>query len=405
MAAPPEPVSPERARELLAGFAALPRRERIPLDAALGRVPAADVAAPHPHPAFPRAQRDGFAVHAADTFGASPAQPASLVADGFIAVGEGPGSPLPRGACRGVMTGGALPEGCDAVVRLPHARELSGRVEIREAAAVGDHVLFAGDDIAQGAAVARVGERIGPPTLAALAAFGILEVEVVARPRVGIVVAGDEIVGEDEAPGPGRVRDQNGVGLAAQVREAGGEPLRAGRVGDDPRELTAALRELVMACDLVLVSGGSSPRARDAIARVLEELGPPGVLARGLQMAPGKATILAAHGEQPIVGLPGHPVSSFLVFRNLVNPLVRRLGGERGLLDPFPRRARARLARALASKPGREDWVRVRIIGAEAHPLPASGALSSLLGADGCVVVPFDGAGLAGGSEVEVLLF
>ena len=387
-----EAVTPDRARELLALFGRIDRTEPLGLQEALGRVIARELLAPEPLPAFGRSQMDGYAVRAADTFGAGESAPAYLALAGRIAMGR---------------PGGALPEGADAVVMVEYCREVgAGQLEVARAVAPGENVLAAGDDLAPGARLITGGRRLRPQELLALAAVGIEQVEVVARPRVGILSTGDELVAPGALPGPGQVRDANATAIAAQVREAGALPVPLGRCGDEPQVLYDLIDGALPGLDALLVSGGSSQGARDSTAEVLARFGPPGVLAHGIAVAPGKPTILAAAGSMPLIGLPGHPVSSLVIVRLFIDPMLRRLGGESGALDPFPARVRARLARPVASKPGREDWVRVALRDGIAEPLlKGSGAISTASMADGLVPIGLDSEGLAAGEEVEVRLF
>ncbi len=402
-----EAVTPDRARELLALFGRIDRTEPLGLQEALGRVIARELLAPEPLPAFGRSQMDGYAVRAADTFGAGESAPAYLALAGRIAMGRPAPGPLPEASAMEVSTGGALPEGADAVVMVEYCREVgAGQLEVARAVAPGENVLAAGDDLAPGARLITGGRRLRPQELLALAAVGIEQVEVVARPRVGILSTGDELVAPGALPGPGQVRDANATAIAAQVREAGALPVPLGRCGDEPQVLYDLIDGALPGLDALLVSGGSSQGARDSTAEVLARFGPPGVLAHGIAVAPGKPTILAAAGSMPLIGLPGHPVSSLVIVRLFIDPMLRRLGGESGALDPFPARVRARLARPVASKPGREDWVRVALRDGIAEPLlKGSGAISTASMADGLVPIGLDSEGLAAGEEVEVRLF
>lgn len=401
-----EAVTPDEARRILRRFPAIGRVERVPLIEARGRVLAVDLVAPEALPAFDRALMDGFAVRARETFGAGESAPAYLALAGRVAMGAGAPDALSEGAAVEISTGGALPPGADAVAMIEHCRELgAAQVEIGRAVAPGENVLRRGEDLAAGAPLLPAGRRLRPQDLLALAALGLEQVDVRARPRVALLSTGDELVPVGAGPGPGQVRDANGVALAAQIGDAGAEPLPLGIERDDPERLARAVERALPGCDALFVSGGSSQGARDATAQVLERFGPPGVLAHGIAVAPGKPTILAAAGDTPLVGLPGHPVSSLVIARLFMNPLLRALGGETGPLDPFPARTRARLARAVASKPGREDWVRVALRDGVAEPLlKGSGAISTALRADGLVCIPLAAEGLAAGDEVEVAL-
>ena len=401
-----EAVTPDEARRILSRFPAITRREQIELADANGRVLCEDVLVPEPLPAFDRSLMDGYAVRARETFGAGESSPAYLALAGRIAMGATAPGPLPEGAAFEISTGGSMPAGADAVAMIEHCREAgAAQVEVGRAVVPGENVLKAGEDLAVGAVLVRRGRRLRPQDVLALASLGVGEVHVFARPRVAILSTGDELVPVDVKPGPGQVRDANGWALAAQMEEAGATAVRLGICRDEPVLLEAAVRTALPEVDALFVSGGSSQGARDSTAQVLARFGPPGVLAHGISVAPGKPTILAGAGAKPLLGLPGHPVSSLVVTRLFVNPLLRRLGGESGPLDPFAGRIKATLARSVASKPGREDWVRVSLADGVAEPLlKGSGAVSTALRADGLVCIPLDAEGLAAGAEVEVAL-
>jgi molybdopterin molybdotransferase len=244
-----------------------------------------------------------------------------------------------------------------------------------------------------------------------LAAAGLVEVPVHARPRVTIVSTGDELVpaAPDPAAAPaalpvGQVRDATAPALAALVREGGGEPHFAGIVPDDREALAATLRAALPESDVLVVSAGSSVGARDETAAAIASLGEPGIWCHGLAFRPGKPTLLADCGGVPVIGLPGNPRSALVVFRLIGMPIVRMVGG---CTDPPPEpTVRARLERDLPSAAGRLDVVQVRLEDGEAVPLFGSSSLLSILtAADGYVVVPEAATGLAAGSEVEVTLY
>jgi molybdopterin molybdotransferase len=249
------------------------------------------------------------------------------------------------------------------------------------------------------------GRPLRPQDLGLLAAAGVTELAVHARPRVAIVSTGDEVVDPATAElAAGQVRDACAVALAAFVREAGGEPDPRGIVPDDRVALAAVLGDAVAACDVVVVSAGSSVGARDETAAVVAGLGEPGIWAHGIALRPGKPTLLADCGGVPVVGLPGNPRSALVVFRLIGMGLVRLVGG----VTQAPARpaARARLARDVPSAAGRLDVVQVAVRDGVATPLLGASALLSILtAADGYVVVPDDATGLDAGSEVGVTLY
>ncbi len=394
--------------------------EPVALDDALGRVPVEAVRAPHPLPGFARSTVDGFAVQAADTFGSSEALPVYLDVVGAVAMGRPPDVRVRPGAAASMPTGGVLPDGADAVVMVEHTQQtMPGTVEVVRSAAPGDGVVRADEDVTAGHEIAPAGRPLRAPDLGLLAAAGVTRLYVHARPLVGIVSTGDEVVPAGIADlVPGQVRDATSAALAGLVREAGGTPRSYGIVADDGQALEAVLRTVLEGCDVVVVSAGSSVGARDETAGAVERLGPPGIVCHGIALRPGKPTLLAQVGDVPVIGLPGNPLSALVVFRLVGVPLVRRVGG---CTRPPPEPGtRARLARQVASQAGRRDVVQVRLkqgapggapggaaSGAPvAHPvLGASALLSVLTSADGYVVVPEEATGLDEGAEVAVTLY
>jgi molybdopterin molybdotransferase len=229
------------------------------------------------------------------------------------------------------------------------------------------------------------------------------------RPRVAIIATGDEIVPANRTPEGGQVRDVNTYTLAALVRQEGGVPHVAGIVEDVYDVLLRALREARRDADLVLVSGGSSVGAKDAVARAIGELGPPGVIVHGVSIKPGKPTILALVDGTPIIGLPGHPVSGMVIFDVFVRDLLRGLTGRTDVRQ-FGRVVRARLARPIPSAGVREDHIRVYLEprDGELRAVPVlgkSGIITTMTRADGVVVVPIGQRMLDEGADVDVHLF
>jgi len=286
--------------------------ETVSLADALHRVPAEAVTATSALPGFARATVDGFAVRAADTYGVSDGQPGYLDVNGTVAMGRAPTVAVVPGTAVAVPTGGALPQGADAVVMVEHTQEaMPGTIEVVHAVAPGDGMVRADEDAAPGALLALAGRPLRPHDLGLLAAAGVTGVSVWARPVVGILSTGDEVVPPGTATlRPGQVRDATAFALAALVTEHGGTPQIRGIVPDDAPALDAALREAVATSDLVVVSAGSSVGARDETASVVSGLGPPGIFCHGLAIRPGKPTLLAECGGVPLIGLPGHPLSA-----------------------------------------------------------------------------------------------
>src|ERR671939_1778083 len=394
--------------ETLAGFRPARRTavETVALAAAHGRVPAEPVRAPHDLPGFARSTVDGYAVRAADTYGASEGLPSYLDVVGSVAMGRAPSVAVVPGRAVAMPTGGVIPEGADAVVMVEHTQEaMAGTIEVLRPVAPGDGLVRADEDARAGAEVLPAGRPLRAQDLGLLAAAGVTTVSVHARPRVAIVSTGDEVVPPTTASlDVGQVRDASAVALAALVRDAGGAPEARGIVPDDPAALAAVLRDAVAECDVVVVSAGSSVGARDETAAVVAELGEPGVWTHGIALRPGKPTLLAEARDVPVIGLPGNPRSALVVFRLLSKPVVRLVGG---MTDPPPEpRVRARLERDIPSAAGRLDVVQVAVRDGVATPLfGASVLLSVLTSADGYVVVPDEATGLTAGTEVDVRLY
>jgi molybdopterin molybdotransferase len=394
--------------EALTGFRPARRTaiESVGLDHALGRVAAERLSSPHALPGFARATVDGFAVRAADTYGASEGLPSYLDVAGEVRMGEQPEVEVRPGAAVAIATGAPLPPGADAVVKVEHTQAATPELlEILRAATPGEGMVRADEDAAAGAGLVPAGRPLRAQDLGMLAAAGLVEVPVHARPRVTIVSTGDELVPADSPSlATGKVRDATAPALAALVRVAGGEPHFAGIVPDDREALVGTLRAALPESDVVVVSAGSSVGARDETAAAIASLGEPGVWCHGLALRPGKPTLLADCGGVPVIGLPGNPRSALVVFRLIGIPIVRQVGG---CTDPPPEPSvRARLERDLPSAAGRLDVVQVRLKDGEAVPLFGSSSLLSILtAADGYVIVPEAATGLPAGSEVEVTLY
>jgi molybdopterin molybdotransferase len=394
--------------EALAGFRPARRTgvETVALAQAHGRVPAEAVPAPHDLPGFARSTVDGYAVRAADTYGASEGMPSYLEVTGAVAMGRAPEGAVAPGTAVAMPTGGVIPQGADAVVMVEHTQEaMAGTIEVVRPAAPGDGLVRADEDAAEGTELVPAGRALRAQDLGLLAAAGVTNVRAHARPRVAIVSTGDEVVDPATAElGAGQVRDATAVALAALVRDAGGEPDPRGIVPDDHDALAAVLGDAVASSDVVVVSAGSSVGARDETAAVVAGLGKPGIWAHGIALRPGKPTLLADCGGVPVIGLPGNPRSALVVFRLVGMPVVRLVGGV--TRPPAEASTRARLERDVPSAAGRLDIVQVAVRDGVASPLFGASALLSILSAaDGYVVVPDEATGLQAGTEVDVTLY
>ncbi len=398
-----------------------PLSEEASLSLALGRVTAEDIPSPSDLPEFNRSTMDGFAVRSADTFGASESQASYLTIVGDIPMGAIPQRALSKGETMRIATGGALPQGADAVVMLEHTQPMDEKsIEAVKPVAPLENVVQAGDDIKKDEIILARGHRMRPQDMAALAGVGITRISVFAKPKVSIISTGNEIVPADTVPAPGKIRDTNSYNLEGLIAQNGGVPVKKGIVPDEHVRLHETLETAINDSALVLMTGGSSVGTADLTAKVINDFGPPGVLVHGVSVKPGKPLIIGlVKGKGgssliPVFGLPGHPAAVNICFELFVKPVLLRLTGEAlpSALEGIPlnRIVKARLARSIASTPGREDHVRVmlekRDDGLWARPLfGASGLISTLVKAVGTVVVPVNTIGIEAGEEVEVRLF
>lgn len=385
--------------------------EEMDLAEAVGRVLARDIAAAEDVPSFPRASMDGYAVRAQDTFGATPGLPQHPKITGEVAMGEVPRQGVGLGEALRLPTGGMLPKGADAVVMVEFADEHPDQtLEVRKPVAPGENVLTPGEDVRRGEVLFPAGRRLLPQDIGLLAALGVITLKVFRQPQVAVISSGDEIVPVSEKPGPAQVRDANAYLTAAQVQSAGGVPTLWGIVPDRFEAMRDALAAALADADLVLISGGSSVGTRDLTLKAIQDLPGAEILVHGVAIRPGKPTILAAIGGQPLLGLPGHPASAAIVMHVLGRPLLHRLAGLTDTSPPWGGTVTARLSRNLAGATGREDFVRVRLRREDdtlwADPLLGpSGLLSPLVKSDGLVMIPLEVEGLSRGEPVLVQLF
>jgi molybdopterin molybdotransferase len=272
--------------------------------------------------------------------------------------------------------------------------------------AEGENVIKAGEDVVEGQDVLPAGMRLRPAEIGGLMALGLTQVLVARQPRVGIISSGDELVPPYVQPSLGQVRDVNAYTLSALVERVGAVPLRFGIQPDRATELLAATRQALQQCDVVVITAGSSAHTRALTPAVIDSLGEPGVLVHGVNVRPGKPTILAVCAGKAVIGLPGNPVSALVIASLFVTPVLEALLGLRRSLPESG--ITATLALNLPSQAGREDWVPVRIVatsqGYLAEPVfGKSNLIFTLARADGLIRIPADANGMPAGAVVEVV--
>lgn len=404
-------VSVDRLRESALAFPVL-GKESCPLESIPGRVLAEDFYADCDWPMRSRSCMDGFALRAADSFGAGEFSPAYADIAFECRIDSPPKQDIRPGQCARIVTGGILPSSADSVVMFEQTREMEdGCLEIRRPVAPGENIMLRAEDAAEGDLLLGRGTRVGFRESGLLAAFGGHECRTYRRPRVGIISTGDEIIPVHQKPAPGLVRDVNLYTLAAQVRDCGGEPRLYGAVRDEYFALKDAVLRAIEENDSVLISGGSSVGVRDLTIKVLEDLPDSRILAHGVALSPGKPTILSDISGKAVWGLPGQVSSVQVVMLVLVEPFLRHIGGETDPLRSFEKRLYpAVLGRNTPSAPGREDYVRISMETGEgesvAWPVTGkSGLLRTMSNAWGMIRIPAESEGLVKGEKVRVLPF
>ena len=409
-------IPPSEALELLmqALLSKEPVTELVDTINAVGRITGQEVIAPNALPAFPRSSMDGYAVLAADTFGASESMPGYLQIAGETPMGAKPDFALQPGQAAGIHTGGMLPQNADAVIALEQTQiARPGEIEVLRAVAKGENVILIGEDVIEGQKVIPRGIRIRPAEVGGCMALGITQIRVSVVPKIGIISSGDEVVPPEHTPGPGQVRDVNSYTLSALVSEAGGEPVLYGIVPDRLDEIKNRVAKALAECQAVVITAGSSASARDMTAVAIAAQGSPGVLVHGVNVRPGKPTILGVCDGKPVIGLPGNPVSAMVIAGLFVVPVIRKLLGE--VVQRPTGSCLARLTVNVPSQAGREDWIAVKLIPVSgdrtksvdwlAEPIFAkSNLIFSLSAADGLFCIPQDVTGLQAGEIVQVFL-
>jgi molybdopterin molybdotransferase len=376
------------------------RVERISLSDASGRVLAMSVQSPIDVPPFDRAAMDGYAVIAADTFGASRdnAKPLRLIHTSYS--GDAAGRPIRTGECVEIATGAPLPEGADAVVMVEETDKTGESVGIFAPVYPGQHVGKRAADIAKGQSVVNSETVLNPGKLGALAAIGTTMIDVYSRPRVAILSTGNEIIEPGQPLGPGQIYNINRFTLASIIEQHGGTVTVGDTVPDTLPDLVAAIRRHA-SVELIIFSGGSSVGERDLMLDALQQTGE--VIFHGVAVKPGKPTLLGKVGATPVLGMPGNPTSCLSNAYLLVIPMLRRMAR----LPPHEARTmKVPLARRIVSTTGRHQFYTVRVIDGAAVPaFKGSGDITSMAHADGYFEIPAKTDIVEAGEMVDVTLF
>ncbi|HJP31987.1 MAG: molybdopterin molybdotransferase MoeA [Candidatus Latescibacteria bacterium] len=367
--------------------------ERVPLTAAVGRLLATDVSAPYDNPPHDNSAMDGFALRCADIVDAGATSPVSLRIVEDIPAGKVPQQTVGAGQASRIMTGALVPEGADSVIRVEDTRDHGDRVDILEAAdGEGENVRCRGEDMKQGDALMAAGTELGPGEIGVLAAVQQPYVTVGRRPSVAILSSGDELVEVGDSRGPGQIVNSNTPALGAVARACGADPVLSPIAADTEPAIRASI-EAAIGCDFIVSSGGVSVGDYDYVKKVLTDLGAEEILWR-VAMKPGKPLYFSLLQGTPYFGLPGNPVSSLVSFLQFVRPALRKASGYPESDWPLPQ-STARIEHDLVNEGGRRNFLRARLrldgdgrlTASTAHRAQGSHMMTSMLGANGFVVL------------------
>ena len=398
----------EDARRRILAATGPPTGESVALGlGALGRVLREDVVTTQPVPAFDNSAMDGFAVRAPDLAAAGPDNPVTLRLVGESRAGRPAGAAVGEGQAVAISTGAMMPEGADAVLRIEEAEPGDGAATVIALGApeLGGNVRHAGEDLLPGQTVLRSGTVLGPGELGVLASLGRSLIRCARRPRVSVLVTGDELLGLHEAPRAGAIRDTNGLTISSLACCGGADVVHSGRTRDDPDATREAVERALEGVDVAVVCGGVSVGVHDHVKPALVALGAEESF-WGLALRPGSPAWFGTRGETLVFGLPGNPVSAMVTFVLLVGPVLRAMLGR----SPEPESAEAIIDTDYEKPAGRAHAVRctlsMRDDGLHATPTGPQGShvLSSMLGADALAIIPSDSTGVPAGTRVTVEL-
>lgn len=401
-------VTLDKGRELvLEGFNDLkPETEMVHILDAVDRTLAEDILSDINVPDFNRSTMDGYGIVAEDSHGATETIPSILDIMGEIKMGELSDIEIKPGQAVYVPTGAMVPKGATGIIMIENTEKMDeNTLLVYKPISKGENIVYIGDDIKKGETTLSKGRIINAEVVGTLAALGISQVPVYKKPSFYIISTGDEIIDIDEELTAGKIRDINSYALQVLAEKAGGEVVGKSIIKDDYHLLRQEVQKAVELSDIVLISGGSSVGARDYTDKIINSLGGKGVLAHGLSIKPGKPTIIGDYHGKLLIGLPGHPVSSIVVFKALIEHYMdKRLGNNRIL--PF---VMATMEYNFPSGPGRETYqmVKLRQEDGKYYATPThgkSGMISLLSQSQGYVIMERHEEGINRGEERKVFL-
>lgn len=393
----------ERARQLLLEAVRPVGQEEISLSLCGGRILAQDVAAREDVPQFDRSPYDGFALRGEDTQGASPEEPVTLTILEEVPAGAVPTQTVVPGTAIKVFTGTQLPQGTSGVVKFEETSFDSDHVTLRRPVKPGSNIIRAGEDIRQGAVLARQGTVIDPGLAGTLAAQGITAPQVFQRPKVGLLSTGSELVEAEDTPGPGKIRNSNRAMLEAALTSLGCQTVYLGIAGDRKEEITACIRAGLDQCDALVITGGVSVGDYDVTPEAMEAAGAE-LLFRGVDIKPGMACVYGVREGKPVCGLSGNPASALTNFSVLALPALRQLAGH---CAPIPQKILVTLREGFGKKSPKTRFLRGRLVLEDGRvymdlsPEQGNVVLSSAIGCDVMAIIPAGSGPIPAGTVLE----
>jgi molybdenum cofactor synthesis domain-containing protein len=385
------------------------KSESVSLMEAKNRVLAKNVKSPVDIPLFDKSAMDGYAVIAEDTFGAMINNPITLTLVGEVSIGKDTTIEVSNEKAAFVYTGSKIPQGANAVIMIEHTNKVNlDKIEVNSSVTPGQNISKIGEDVKENELILKRGIKLKFQDLGMLAAMGFSEVDVLRKPKIAILSTGNELVPVEESGKTTKDIDVNRITISAMCLDIGAEIIDLGIAKDDFKEIKSKIEKGLSAGDIVIVTGGTSVSNTDLTAEVINSIGKPGMIVHGISLRPGKPTGLAIVNDKTIVSLSGYPIAAIVGFEALVKPILVKLQGFYEM--PIPK-IKAKMIRRVASTLGERNYVRVRVEKSDgdfiASPvrMKGSGILSSMIRANGFLIIPEDREGVDEGEEVEIQLF
>lgn len=380
--------------------------EEIALESALNRVLSRDVIASLNVPFFDRSNFDGYAVKAADTFGAEETEPKLLKTNSeILASGVIPTEEVKSGTVTAIATGGVIPRGADAIMMVEYTQPAEDGILVLRSVVPGEGISFSGSDIGSDEIILRKGDRLSSRETGTLAAIGMNTIWVWKRPQVAVISTGDELIKPGDPMEIGKVYDSNSVVIAHALEEIGCEAIRFEIVPDDEELLIQILNDAIKT-DFIILSGGTSKGAGDLNYHAVQKIGNPGIIIHGVALKPGKPLCLASLQGTPTAILPGFPTSALFTFTKFIVPVLQEMSGQ-----PVQESTsvKAIVPLRINSPKGRTEFSLVNLVkgqtGYSAYPMGSgSGSITTFSKADGFIEIPRQTEMLEAGTEIEVQL-